>query len=264
MFNLVPAIQNFALRHGVYISKRQQQVSVTSLLKAIWPIQTEHELVRIGGTTQADGGYLVPSDLSGIGRVFSPGVSKKMDFEDFFLRRGVPCEMIDGSVDKIPSSHALARFEKIWLSGSSSDDAISLDDWVNQYSEPEEDLLLQMDIEGTEYEAILSASLETIERFRVIVVEMHDLKSALSRTGLALIMATLGRLKSSHEIVHAHPNNCCVGFKENGVMLPEVIELTFLRKDRISLNAGPAVLPHPLDRDNTPKRSVALAIPGDN
>lgn len=264
MLNLIPHIQNFALRQGIHVSKRQRQTSVKTLVKAIWPTETEHELLRIGSTTRADGGYLVPADLSGIGRVFSPGVSKRMDFEDFFLSRGVPCEMIDGSVDKIPSPHALARFEKLWLAGSSSDDSISLDDWVNKNSKPDEDLLLQMDIEGAEYEAILSVSKEILDRFRVIVVEMHDLRSAFSRSGLALIMATLGKLKSSHEIVHAHPNNCCVGFKEKGVLLPEVIELTLLRKDRFFQNVGPAVLPHPLDLDNTPNRSVALAMPGDD
>jgi len=173
----------------------------------------------------------------------------------------VPCEMVDGSVHNAPSPHPLANFKKLWLSSSSGEGRISLNDWVAIEANPFEDLVLQMDIEGAEYEALLAASAETINRFRVIVLELHDLRSVMSRMGLTLFMTTIERLKTTHEIVHAHPNNCCAGVNVGGLEWPEVLEITLLRRDRFSQNLGLAELPHPLDMDNTSNRPMILSLP---
>ena len=123
---------------------------------------------------------------------------------------------------------------------------------------PEEELVLQMDIEGAEYEVLLAAAPDTLRRFRVVVVELHDLRSVMSRTGLILFKTLMKKLKVTHEIVHAHPNNCCRGVKEENQEWPDVLELTFLNRNRFSSTFGPADLPHPLDRDNTPQTPIVL------
>lgn len=258
MSNLLPKLQNALLKQGMFLSKKQSTLSIAQLLEAVWPVRTEVPLIRIGSETQADGGYLVPNDLDGIHRVFSPGVAETMDFEQYFIDLGVPCEMIDGSVNDAPKPHRLANFKKLWLAGSSGDGRISLDDWVTRESEPSEELILQMDIEGAEYEVLLGASAETLRRFRIIVLELHDLRSAMSRMGLSLFLSTIQHLKLTHEIVHAHPNNCCLGVKSGNLEWPDVLELTLFRRDRFSHNLGPAELPHHLDRDNTPNRPINL------
>ena len=255
---LLSRIQDVLLSRGVFVSKLQTTESVEDLLATIWPTKTEKRLIRIGSRTHADGGYLVPDDLLGIQRVFSPGVADTMDFEQHFLDLGIPCEMVDGSVQGVPQPHKLASFQKLWLSAVTSEDSISLDDWVTQASKPKDELVLQMDIEGAEYEALLASSSQTLNRFRIIVLELHDLRSVMSRMGLALFRSVLLRLKKTHVIVHAHPNNCCRGVVVGDLEWPDVLEITLLRKDRISENLGLAELPHPFDMDNTPNRPIVL------
>lgn len=169
--------------------------------------------------------------------------------------------MVDGSVGGPPQDHPLANFQSLWLAGQTLDGTISLDDWVKDNSDPDEDLILQMDIEGSEYEVILSTSSTTIQRFRIIVLELHDLRSALSRTGLILFTLLMAKLGESHTIVHAHPNNCCLGVKNSGLVWPDVLELTLVNKSRITSAFGPAVLPHALDRDNTENPPLHLKSP---
>lgn len=98
-------------------------------------------------------------------------------------------------------------------------------------------------------------------RFRFIVLELHDLRSAFTRSGLILLKSLIRKMKATHEIVHVPPNNCCGGVFEGELIWPEVLEMTLIRKDRIVKILGPAELPHPLDRDNTLNPSIVLKLP---
>ncbi len=57
------------------------------------------------------------------------------------------------------------------------------------------------------------------------------------------------RLAEFFTVVHAHPNNCCGEFAipETGVRIPNVLELTYIRKDRLDTPRYPPLTPHPLD-----------------
>jgi hypothetical protein len=261
---LLQKFQNWLVVRGLYIAKTQNRAFVSDLLKLIWPIETNLKLVRIGSKFKADGGYLVPDDLEGIQRLFSPGVSDNVDFESEFIKRGIPCELVDGSIDEPPTKDSLVTFKKLWLSSRTTDNSISLDDWVDSQSTPEEELLLQMDIEGSEYESILSASENTLSRFRIIVIELHDLRAVFSRRGLTLFELSMKKLLNTHVVVHAHPNNCNPPIEIDGLLWPDVLELTLIRRDRVTTIGAPARLPHHLDQDNTPNRHFALAMPGDS
>lgn len=261
MAQIIPAFQNALLELGLSLTKTSEHRRLDKKLRLIWPRQTEHDLVRIGSEAHADGGYLLPNDLDGIGRVFSPGVAQTMEFEKWFLDRGIPCEMIDGSVTQAPEQHPLAHFRSLWLGVESVGDTIGLDDWVQEAAQSDEDLILQIDIEGAEYGVILGAEAETLKRFRIIVIELHDLRAALSRAGSTLLEATLAKLARNHVIVHAHPNNCTPPLSYGGLVWPEVLELTLLRKDRVRALGGFAELPHQLDRDNTANPHFDLIAP---
>lgn len=261
MFTLITKIQNLALKYGVALSAKQNEATVADLLSLVWPIKTDLTLVRIGSRIQADGGYLVPDDLMGIDRVYSPGVAQTMEFEKHFLNMDIPCELIDGSVEDAPESFEKVRFQKLWLAADTATGRVSLDDWVESTSSKNEELALQIDIEGGEYESLLATSQATLKRFRFIVLELHDLRSAFTRSGITLLKLLLRKLKVTHEIIHLHPNNCCGGVRDGELIWPEVLELTLVRKDRISKVFGPAELPHKLDRDNTSNTSIVLKAP---
>lgn len=218
-------------------------------------------LRRLGG--QGDGGYLVPDDLSGIEALLSPGVAESWEFERFVGDSlFIPSYMIDGSVDAPPGLTELQHFERLWLGTTSNSQSISLADWVMAVSTTHlGDLMLQMDIEGAEYRILSHAPQATLRRFRVVVVEYHGLDWMLTYPALRFrILPALRQMAVHFEVVHVHPNNCCGTVQIGGVEVPRVLEVTYIRRDRIR-NGQPqrAELPHPLDRDCVPSNpSVEL------
>ena len=230
---------------------------VRHLLRQLAPVLTDKPLRRLG--PKGDGGYLVPDDLHGITACFSPGVNDVSGFEQACAELGMQVFLADKTVEKPPTDHSRFHFTKKFIGASSSGDFMSLQDWVSD-SLPghQEDLLLQMDIEGYEYPVLLSLPESLQQRFRVIVVEFHQLDLLWSRPFFQLATAAFEKLQKTHVCVHIHPNNCFPVSSLNGVEIPPLAEFTFLRKNRVQ-NSQPAIqFPHPLDQDNTSNSSLAL------
>ena len=132
---------------------------IKRLVKILKPFQTEHQLIRFGEFF--DGGYLFPDDLSNINTYFSPGVSNSVHFEKDLLKRGINSYLADGSISSSPPLRR-SSFIKKYLSNKDTDTTIKLDTWVNEYNpQPDNDLILQIDIEGSEYLVINSTSNNT-------------------------------------------------------------------------------------------------------
>jgi hypothetical protein len=166
------------------------------------------ELIRLG--PDADGGFLVPNDLDGIEACFSPGLSFTAGFKRDCAELGMRVFMADGSVEKPPEFHSAFRVLKKFIGSSTCGDFVSLEDWVNS-SVPEKtgDLLLQMDIEGCKYEALLSIPISIQRRFRIVVVEFHFLDFLFSKPLFSIYSRAFERLLQTHSCVHFHPNNVC-------------------------------------------------------
>lgn len=228
---------------------RSSEPAVATLIRRFHPVQTEHPLIRCGGN--GDGGYLVPDDLAGLTALFSPGVDQLADFEADFAARGVPCFLADHSVEAPPISSPLFRFEQRNLGPKTTAVDMTLDEWVSRCA-PEGDLALQMDIEGAEFAVLLAASAETLRRFRFIVVELHGLHDLWRPGPLAIINQLADRLLADFDVVHLHPNNFLPPQGQGVLLVPPILELTLLRKDRIRQRAPIASLPHPLDHANVP------------
>lgn len=230
---------------------------VQKLITAMRPCASGHELVRMG--PDGDGGYLVPDDLSGISACFSPGVCSVSDFEKSCAELGMQVFMADKSVEGPASSHEKFHFIKKFVGSFSTTDFITMDEWVASSNlAPDSDLLLQMDIEGFEYETLLNVSDHLMRRFRVIVIEFHSLDALWNQGFFRLASRAVEKLLQTHACVHVHPNNCRGAVVKSGISIPPVMEFTFLRKDRLKPSSQKLVFPHPLDFDNTPNPTLTL------
>lgn len=227
------------------------------LLTEVHPITTTTPLIRLG--PGGDGGYLVPDCLEGITACFSPGVDTVTGFEFDCAERGIDVFLADGSVEGPPDSHHRFTFLKQHLGAVTTDTTITLDEWVERsLGDRSGDLLLQMDIEGAEWEVLPTMSSELLERFRVIVIELHhvnDLHLASTFRHMAPVVRSILR---THACVHIHPNNCLPSATVNGIELPQVAEFTFLRRDHVEATGYARRFPHPLDADNTTWRAPMI------
>lgn len=232
---------------------------VKALIERLWPHDVGIEMIRLG--TENDGGYLVPDDLEGIDACFSPGVDKTTVFENDCSKRGMKLFMADLSIEKPnlnlnPEKYA---FLKKNIGVTNSDDFITMDEWFNvSQLDPGVDLLLQMDIEGCEYLSLIATSEELLKRFRIIVVEIHDLHNLWEKTFFNQAEAVFDKLLQHHTCVHLHPNNYGKVLSLQGVEIPNLIEFTFIRNDRIKGKTFKTRFPHKLDSDNTSKKPIVL------
>lgn len=243
----------------VFAARRTDPAAVTGLIEELRPVACGRELIRLG--PPGDGGYLVPDDLAGIGSCFSPGVDRECRFELDCAARGMRVFMADASVPGPPVADPAFAFLPRYLGAVGDTTTMTLDEWVAGSGAPAGDLLLQMDIEGHEYATLLATQPALLDRFRILVVEFHDLVQLFNRPFFGLASAAFRKLLRRHACVHLHPNNCCGQETIAGIPIPRVMEFTFLRRDRIRPGGAVDRSPHPLDRDNTARPPLPLPRP---
>lgn len=236
-------------------SSADYQAMLDLVISVMKPQPSPYELIRIGG--DKDGSYLVPDALEGIEACFSPGVNNFKHFEDYLSNTyGIKSHMCDYSsdVEKLatPLIASMQTFEKLWLEPRTSEDSISLHDWVNKRAPGDGDLLLQIDIEGAEYRNIIECDEKTLSRFKVIVIELHEMNDLLDEDVVREVFYPFfQKLNNIFTCIHAHPNNCCgdLALPNRGIRIPRVLELTLLRNDffDLGLETIAPVIPHPLD-----------------
>ena len=220
------------------------------VLDIIKPVQTQHELIRIGGSN--DGGYLVPNDLENIVSCYSAGVGDVISFEKcLYEQYNIKSHLVDYSVDSLPEEIEHLSFDRYLLSNQDKNEFITLPTWMRNKHEVG-DFILQMDIDGSEFDVINSTPINILSKFRILVIEFHldniDIKDP---SIMNKIIKCFCKISKSFYSVHIHPNNCCgnVDFG-NDIIFPTVFEVSFLRKDRCQLLGICDQFPHPLDQKN--------------
>lgn len=251
-FNLRKQAVELLFGNTIWIDRAAQANRVKAVIEKLRPKAVAKPLIRVG--SDGDGGYLLPDDLDGLAGCISPGVSDEVGFDLECANRGMRVIMADASVEGPPMEHPSFEFHKKFLGTRNDDVFIRLDDLVAQ-SGIEGDLLLQIDIEGAEFPVILDCAQETMERFRVIVMEVHDFGHVFGQFGIGAMEAFVDKLMRTHAVVHIHPNNCCGSVRRAGIEIPRVMEFTLYRRDRDLAEGGAETrYPHPLDADNVAGR----------
>jgi len=224
-------------------------------ISLLQPFDNGFELSLIGDG--CDGSYLIPNDdFQSLHGVISPGVGTESSFEDFFLSNFCSKVVaIDPTVKVIPSALNAqgCTYVNKFLASRESSTSISLPSVVSKHfpNATTASLVLQLDIEGAEYLSLLATPSAVLDKFRFVVLELHDLDSLRSPTFIhCLYLPLILKLNSLFDVLHFHPNNACPQWDcPIGQSFPSVVEVTWHHKSR-SLVQDP--LPrtshlHPLD-----------------
>ena len=132
-----------------------------------------------------------------------PGSCSISGFESDCTDLNIRVYLADISEDATALEPPLFEFSKKFLGGDAKGDFITLGQRVGESLKSTRcDLIMQMNIEGFEYEVLDFASKELINRFRIIVIENHGLDLFES-----LKMGVFRKLLSTHVCVNIHPNN---------------------------------------------------------
>ena len=248
-------------------------------IKSLSPRPVGHDLIRIGHT--ADGGYLVPDDLEGIKACFSIGYGGVSVFEEML---GIQYEIkafIADRVGKIMDRpldwfikwlRRLIRrrskifrfdleldFENKYVGKENNLTTIRLEDWIQKKCGLDSmgDLILQMDVEGTELDVLIDTPSDVLRKFRMMVIEFHDMK-IFDLSIFLRFKSVFDKILEDFCVAHIHPNSSSRRFFFRGIEIPVTMEFTFIRKDRVLPDNQELVFPHKLDRPNSPNGSEVV------
>jgi hypothetical protein len=242
-------IKNAASAAGVSLTRHTKTVDVLDLIRKLRPQNCGRPLIRLGG--DGDGGYLLPDDLEGIQYCFSPGVGATMDFENDLATFNIKSFLADPSIDSLPVQKPEFTFDRKFLSANDSEISFTLKSWKDKYLQDySRDLLLQMDIEGYEYEVILSTPIEVLSTFRIMVIEFHYVHKMFDPLIYILYNSCFERILQHFHVAHIHPNNCCGSVRKGPIEVPRVLEFTFYNRNRARSATNEREFPHHLDRNN--------------
>jgi len=245
--------RRWLLTLGLNVTRSTKTADVLGLIRKLRPYDCGIDLIRIGA--YMDGGYLVPNDLVGIEYCFSPGVSTTCHFEDHLANLKIRSFLADYSVDSPRVLRPEFTFDKKFLGATDRNEFITLATWKDNYLKDYiGDLILQMDIEGCEYEVILSTPKVLLKQFRIIVIEFHFLDRVFDRFAFGIISSSFDRLLEYFHVVHIHPNNGGGSVRRGNVEVPGTIEFTFLNKNRARRTEPQREFPHKLDIDNVAEK----------
>ncbi len=182
-----------------------------------------------------DGGYVIPEDLEDLVACFSPGVGGSSSFESDLADRGIKIFLADRTVTGPAIAHPGFTFRSSFVASYTDTAAklISLEEWSAE-AEEVGDLILQMDIEGFEYEVIHSLTERLLKRFRIIVVEFHHLHQLLNCNHFGYMSRAFAKLRQFHDVVYINANYVDGSVFLHGMEIPKMMEFTFYRRDRIA------------------------------
>jgi hypothetical protein len=231
MLNINKKIQKIILNY-IYINKKSSINTIISAISQLRPIVSPFELIRIGG--ENDGAYLIPNDLSEIKLCFSPGVGGSNAFEiDLFEKYAISSVTADASVEGLPIKHKGVSFLKKFIGSVKSSEYISFEEWIDSTCGLSmDDLLLQIDIEGGEYDVLINIDSKILSRFRVIAIEYHNLELLIDRYSVEIISSIFRKINKYFYPIYLHPNNVTGEFTIDGIVIPKTLEVVYLRKDR--------------------------------
>jgi hypothetical protein len=250
-------VARVAVRLGISVTQRTRIQEIRELIRSLRPQDCGKQLIRIGGP--GDGGYLIPDDLEGIEYCFSPGVNFISGFENQLADLNIRSFLADYSVEAPPLLRPEFTFDKRFLGAMDHEEFFTLASWKDKYLKNYSgDLILQMDIEGYEYEVILSMTDALLSQFRIIVIEFHFLDRLFDGFVFQLLSSCFKKLLNSFYVAHIHPNNCAGSVQKGGIEIPRSLEFTFFNKNRVTSTKPQLVFPHSLDTPNVGKKDLVL------
>jgi hypothetical protein len=209
----------------------------------------DHSKIRLG--PNHDGGYVILDGLH-YDTLISCGIGYAAGFELAFLEKyDIPCLAFDGTVEggAVKDKHPNIKFFKKNIGASESEDETNLHSLI----EENDNMFLQMDIEGHEFAWLHSLSEDHLLKFNQMVFEFHARCCGMGPYDEEKISA-LKKITQTHYLVHVHGNNhggSPPWTVYDGLTVPNGMEATYVKKSLLpNVVPNDEPIPGPLDFAN--------------
>lgn len=201
--------------------------------------------VRIGGNT-GDGGYIMVDDFDTHAHAYSFGIGSDVSWDLDIADRGLEVFLYDHTIRHLPQAHRLFCFNRVGVGAGVN--CSSLEKILEKNHDLESgNLIMKMDIEGAEWEELRNTPSALLSRFSQITLELHDVCKLENRDK---ILDALQKLNMTHQAVWVHGNNSNWAEEANGIIMPNLLEATFISRKNYLFESGKCIFPMPLDLPN--------------
>jgi hypothetical protein len=194
--------------------------NIKNLLKTSTPLNTK--FIRKGSA--GDGGYVIADDIKSNDYLVSFGIDNNVDFEKSISEYGCKSDLYDNSIEELPSYVKNSTFFKKTI--GIHENEISLGKSLKNITE---DIILKVDIEGSEWDIFSQVSLEDLSKCRQILIEVHWMQNLNDEYFYSKALTAFTKLRSTHTPVLVHANNNVPLMIMGNSPVPMVFEILYLR-----------------------------------
>lgn len=206
------------------------QESYIRLLSILKPSENSFPLKRFG--CEGDGGYVLVNSIKPETVCFSLGIAQEISFDISVAPCVSHIHMFDYSVASPPTCITNSTFYKLRVVRKTQNPQSEIDlGTIFENFSLNCPIILKVDIEGSEWEVFLGLSSENIGRCDQIIVEFHGIQNLPLHPKFETYVGFLKELSQSHTIVNTHINNWGRYDVIKGIPVPDVLEVTFVKKD---------------------------------
>lgn len=213
-------------------------------------------MIRVGG--DFDGGYIMLDRGLENATAYSFGIGDEVSWDYALAERGTEVYQYDHTIGSFPLAHRNFKSFHCGISPTKSEDKNfkTLEEAIVEHgNHKRRDLILKLDVEGSEWKTIESAPRVILEAFAHIIVEFHGFTNMSNIANWNRRLKVLKKLNEVHQCIHVHANNWHNPVMIGGVMMPDLIEVTYVRREDHSFKICDRIFPTEIDQPGSPFKS---------
>ena len=185
---------------------------------------------------KVDGCYVLLDDLKDIKIAYSFGISDNIQFDKDLADRGIDVYMYDHTINSLPYNHPKFHWKKVGLRGKKKYHNLQdLETLILENGHSlEKNMILKLDVEHWEWNAINDLREETLNQFKYIAIEFHFHDESTS-SETKLYYTVLKKLEKTHQSFYFRCNgdrSIIIKFGNNRIC--HILEVSYIiRKNNI-------------------------------
>lgn len=211
---------------------------------------SDFRLCRVG--KEDDGGYVMAlkeENYSSEKIAYSIGICDDVSWDLEIAKAGYQIYQYDHTIKKLPCNHESFHWKKIGLTGGT--ETKELKRLKTVLAENGHDKmkggLLKIDVEGYEWEIFAECEEKILKQFDQIVMELHNFHDLKNRP---TITKALKNINNTHQVIYVHCNNMSPVAYCGDIIMPNCLEVIYVKKDKFKLKECEFISPTSLDRPN--------------
>lgn len=204
-----------------------------------------------------DSGYVMMDNIFDASHILGYGIGGTATFENMVCETyGINGVIFDHTISHPPYIVPNITYIHEGISDKKEPLLDTMTNHIEKYIPNGKNVIVKMDIEGDEWKVFANIDDETLKRVNQLILEVHFV---FTEKDNELIIRTLKKLQDHFYLYHIHGNNYSDLIEVDSMLVPDVLELSYVRKDLIDPQyvekATKEMYPSPFDYPNNKEKN---------